>query len=83
RVFDRHAVRQKRAPHEIGFSSVRGGTIVGEHEVMFCGRDEVITLSHSAASKELFATGAISAALFLCEQPAGCYTMRDLVASIE
>ena len=81
RVFDRHAVRQKRTPHEIGFSSVRGGTIVGEHDVMFCGRDEVITLSHSAASKELFATGAIAAALFLCGKPAGRYTMRDLVAA--
>ena len=83
RVFDRHAVRQKRAPHEIGFSAIRGGTIVGEHDILFCGRDEVITLSHSAASKELFATGAISAALFLCGKPAGRYTMSDVVAAAE
>lgn len=79
-VFDRHAVRQKRDPHEIGFSSIRGGTIVGEHDVLFAGHDECITLSHSATSKGVFATGAINAALFLVAKPAGYYTMKDLVA---
>ena len=78
-TFDRHSVRQKRGPHEIGYSAVRGGTIVGEHDVMFCGHDEVITLSHSAQSKESFASGALSAAEFLTKQPAGFYTMADLV----
>ncbi len=80
-VYDRHAVRQKRDAHEIGFSSIRGGTIVGEHDVLFAGHDECITLSHTAASKGVFATGAINAALFLCGKPAGYYTMKDLVAA--
>lgn len=79
-VFDRHAVRQKRDAHEIGFSSIRGGTIVGEHDVLFAGHDECITLSHSATSKGVFATGAINAALFLVGKPAGYYTMKHLVA---
>ncbi len=80
-TFDRHAVRQKRDQKEIGFSSIRGGTIVGEHDVIFAGRDEVITLSHSAASKEVFAVGAINAANFLTTQSAGFYSMADLVAN--
>ncbi len=79
-VFDRHAVRQKRDAHEIGFSSIRGGTIVGEHDVLFAGHDECITLSHTATSKSVFATGAINAAAFLVGKPAGYYTMKDLVA---
>lgn len=79
-VFDRHAVRQKREAHEIGFSSIRGGTIVGEHDILFAGRDECITLSHSAASKSVFAVGAINAALFLIGKSAGYYTMKELVA---
>ncbi len=79
-AYDRHATREKRDPHEIGFSSVRGGTIVGEHEVLFAGRDECVTLSHTAMSKEIFACGAINAALFLCGKPAGLYTMKDLLA---
>ena len=80
-TFDRHAVRQKRDRKEIGFASIRGGTIVGEHDVIFAGRDEVITLSHSATSKEVFAVGAINAAIFLTEQSAGYYSMKDLVAN--
>lgn len=79
-VYDRHAVREKRDPHEIGFSSVRGGTIVGEHEILFAGHDECISLSHSAMSKEIFAAGAVSAAQFLVGKPAGLYTMKDLMA---
>ncbi len=78
-VFDRHAVRQKRDAHEIGFSSIRGGTIVGEHDVLFAGRDECITLSHSATSKQVFAVGAVNAAVFLHGKPAGSYSMKDLV----
>lgn len=78
-VYDRHAVRQKRDPHEIGFSAIRGGTIVGEHDVLFAGRDECITLSHSATSKQVFAVGAVNAAVFLKGKPSGAYSMKDLV----
>lgn len=78
-VYDRHAVRQKRDKKEIGFSAIRGGNIVGEHEVLFAGHDEIVTLTHSARSKEVFAVGAVNAALFLVGKPAGEYTMADLV----
>ena len=78
-VYDRHAVRRKRGKNEIGLHAVRGGTIVGEHEVIFAGRDEVLTLSHSAMRKEVFATGSINAALFLCGKENGLYSMGDLV----
>lgn len=78
-VYDRHAVRQKRDKNEIGFSAVRGGNIVGEHEVLFAGHDEIITLTHSARSKDVFAVGAVNAALFLVGKPAGLYTMADLI----
>lgn len=64
---------------EIGMHAVRGGTIVGEHEVMFCGEDEIITLSHSARSKKVFAAGAIKAAKWLAGKPAGLYDMGDLL----
>ena len=78
-VYDRHTRRTKRAQTEIGIHAVRGGSIVGEHEVLFAGPQEVITLSHSAASREVFANGALNAALFLAKQPAGMYTMKDLI----
>ncbi|MBR7091803.1 MAG: 4-hydroxy-tetrahydrodipicolinate reductase [Clostridia bacterium] len=78
-VYERHSRRQKRDPAEIGISSMRGGTIVGEHEIMFAGRDEILTLSHSARSRELFAVGAVNAAVFLQGKPAGMYAMADLV----
>ncbi len=82
-VFDRHSVREKRDPHEIGFSAVRGGTIVGEHDILFAGHDECITLSHTAMSKEIFAVGAVNAALFLANgKPAGLYSMKELVSQI-
>jgi 4-hydroxy-tetrahydrodipicolinate reductase len=81
-VYDRHAVRRKRDPGEIGISSVRGGTIIGEHEVLFAGYNEVITIAHSAQSRELFAAGALRAARFMAGKPAGLYTMDDLVASL-
>lgn len=81
-VYDRHAERRARARGEIGLHAVRGGTIVGEHEVMFCGKDEVITLSHSAASREVFATGALRAAHFMTGKPAGLYNMDHVVESL-
>ena len=77
--FDRHSKRQKRTREEIGLHAVRGGTIVGEHDVLFAGRDEIITISHSARSKEIFATGALNAALFLCGKKPGLYTMAELI----
>lgn len=78
-VYDRHSMRKKREHNEIGMHSIRGGTIVGEHDIIFAGRDEVITLSHQAASKQVFAVGAVNAAVFLAEQKAGLYDMAALV----
>ncbi len=81
-VYDRHAVRKPRGSKEIGISSVRGGTIVGDHEVIFAGRDEVIELRHSAQSREVFASGAVRAAKFLAGiKTPGLYSMSDLVAA--
>ena len=79
-IYDRHTMRRKRTKNEIGIHSVRGGTIVGEHEVIFAGHDEVVTLSHQAQSKEVFAVGAVNAAVFLAKQCAGMYAMSDLLA---
>ncbi len=77
--YDRHSKREKRTKKEIGIHAVRGGTITGEHQVIFAGLDEIITISHSARSKELFATGAVSAAKFICGKPAGLYKMSDML----
>ena len=79
-IYDRHAVRRPRDRDEIGMSSIRGGTIVGEHDIIFAGHDEVITLSHSAQSREVFAVGAVNAAVFLAGKPAGLYAMKDLIS---
>ena len=81
-VYDRHSVRKKRDTKEIGIHAVRGGSIIGEHEVIFAGKDELITLSHSAASRELFATGALKAAEFIVGKSAGMYCMDDLLKDI-
>ncbi len=77
--YDRHSKREKRTKDEIGIHSIRGGTIVGEHEIIFAGRDENITLSHSARSKEVFAVGAVNAAVFMSDKTAGMYDMGELV----
>ena len=77
--YDRHSKREKRTANEIGLHSVRGGTIVGEHEIIFAGRDEIITLSHSARSKEIFAVGAVNAAVFMKDKEAGLYDMSKLI----
>ena len=79
-TYDRHSVRKKRDKREIGIHAVRGGTIVGEHEIIFAGCDEVISLKHTATSKEVFAVGAVRAAAFLKEQKPGLYAMKDLIA---
>lgn len=81
-TYDRHEERRQRRKNEIGIHAVRGGTIVGEHEVIFAGNDEVITLAHSAASKSLFATGAVKAAHFIVKQPAGLYNMDSMVQGL-
>ena len=78
-TYDRHAQRKKREKREIGLHSVRGGTIVGEHQVIFAGQSEVLTLSHSAQSKELFASGAVNAALFMNGKGPGLYDMSHLI----
>ena len=78
--YDRHSIRQKRSKKEIGIHSVRGGTIVGEHDVIFAGRDEVITISHSAYSKEVFAVGGVRAAKFIAGKPAGLYDMNSILS---
>ncbi len=81
-VYDRHSVRRKRKKTEIGLHAVRGGTIVGDHDIIFAGNDEVIELRHSAHSKEVFAVGAIKAAKFITGKPAGMYSMSDLMSNI-
>lgn len=82
-VYDRHAYRKKRDKKEIGIHSIRGGNIVGEHEVIFAGQDEVLTISHSARSKAVFAVGALNAAVYLKGKPAGMYNMSDLLKSAD
>lgn len=78
-IYDRSGRREKRPVKEIGLSAVRGGTIVGKHDVIFAGADEVITFSHTAYSKAVFGKGAIQAAKFLAGKPAGKYDMSDVV----
>ena len=79
-IYDRSQRRQKRDSKELGISAVRGGTIVGEHEVIFAGTDEVIEIKHTAYSKAVFAKGAVEAAKFLAGKPAGLYTMSDVIS---
>lgn len=79
-VYDRSSVRQKRGAKELGISAVRGGTIVGEHDIIFAGQDEVITISHTAYSKAIFANGAVQAAKYLAGKPAGLYTMKNVIS---
>ena len=78
-VYDRSTKREKRSQTEIGISAVRGGTIVGDHDVIFAGADEVVTFSHRAYSKAVFGKGAIQAAKFLKGKPAGMYDMSDVI----
>ncbi len=78
-MYDRHSQRKKRDKNEIGIHAIRGGTIVGEHEVIFAGRHELLSISHSAQSKELFAVGALNAAKFMAGKPAGLYDMSAMI----
>lgn len=77
--YDRSQERKKRDKYEIGISAVRGGNIVGEHEVIFAGQDEVIEFKHTAYSKAIFGKGAVEAAKFLKGKPAGMYDMHDVI----
>lgn len=82
-VYERQSRRQKRDSREIGISAVRGGTIVGEHEVIFAGTDEVLEIKHSAYSREIFAVGAVKAAKYLASLTApGLYNMENLVSEV-
>lgn len=81
-VYDRSARRQKRPEKEIGISAVRGGTIVGDHDVIFAGTDEVVTFSHTAYSRAVFGRGAVQAAKFLAGKPAGRYDMSDVIGDV-
>ena len=78
-VYDRSQYRKKREEKEIGISAVRGGTIVGEHEVIFAGMDEVIEFKHTAYSRSVFGKGAVEAAKFLAGKTAGMYDMSDVI----
>ena len=78
-MYARHSVRKKRDKNEIGIHAIRGGTIVGEHEVLFAGNDERISITHQATSKQIFATGAIRAAEFLKDKENGMYSMKDVL----
>ena len=78
--YDRSDIREKRKKKEIGISAVRGGTIVGDHDIIFAGTDEVIEISHRAYSKAVFAKGAVEAAKFLAGKPAGLYDMSDVIS---
>lgn len=77
--YNRQAKREKRPRSEIGIHSVRGGNIVGEHEVIFAGNDEIVKISHSARSRALFATGAVNAAVFIADKKPGMYSMSDML----
>lgn len=79
-IYDRSQRRQKRDSKELGISALRGGTIVGEHEVIFAGTDEVIEIKHTAYSKAVFAKGAVEAGKFLSGKPAGLYNMSDVIS---
>lgn len=80
-IYDRHSRRKKRSKTEIGIHAVRGGTIVGDHSVIFAGNDEIIEINHIATSKEIFAVGSLNAAAFLYKKSAGMYNMNDLIQS--
>lgn len=78
-IYDRSQKKEKRDTKEIGIHALRGGSIVGEHDVIFAGRDEIIELNHKATSREIFAVGAVKAAKFLANQASGYYTMKDVI----
>lgn len=80
-IYDRHSRRKKRNKNEIGIHAVRGGTIVGDHSVIFAGNDEIIEINHIATSKHIFAEGSLNAAAFLYDKKPGMYSMDNLIES--
>lgn len=78
-VFGRHSMNERRKKQEIGIHAVRGGTVVGKHNVMFLGNDEIISISHEAQSKAVFTVGAVRAALFIADKAPGMYDMPDMI----
>ena len=78
-VYDRHSVRQKRDSKELGLHSIRGGSIVGDHSIIFAGPEEVLTISHTAQTRNVFARGAVAAARFMCGKTVGMHSMKDLI----
>ena len=78
-MYDRHSQRKRRDKSEIGIHAVRGGTIVGEHEIIFAGNHETVSITHSAQSKDLFANGAVNAAIYMNGKKAGLYDMSALI----
>jgi len=81
-VYDRQSVRQARDHKELGISAIRGGNIVGDHDVMFIGDEEIVKISHTAQTRAVFARGAVTAANFIADKKAGIYSMKDVVAGI-
>ncbi|MDN5315392.1 MAG: 4-hydroxy-tetrahydrodipicolinate reductase [Clostridiales bacterium] len=81
-VYDRSSKREKRAQKELGLHAIRGGTIVGEHTVIFAGGEETLSIHHSAQSRDVFARGALAAAKFMNGKEAGMYSMKDLIGTI-
>ena len=79
-VYDRHSVNKARSKNEIGISSIRGGNIVGEHSAMFISDEEILTISHSAQTRDVFAKGALTAAKFMAGKDKGYFTMSDVIA---
>ena len=79
-VYDRHSFNKARSKNEIGISSIRGGNIVGEHSAMFISDEEILTISHSAQTRDVFAKGALTAAKFMAGKEKGYFTMSDVIA---
>lgn len=80
-IYDRHSRRKKRSKTEIGIHAIRGGTIVGDHTVMFAGNDEIIEITHKAMSRDILGSGALRAARFICGKKPGMYDMNDLISA--
>lgn len=81
-IYNRNNSQKRREKNEIGIASIRGGTITGEHEIIFAGEDEVVTFSHTAYSRHVFAKGALEAAEFLVGKPSGLYCMKDVMKGL-
>ena len=79
-VYDRHSINEARKHNQIGISSIRGGNIVDEHEIMFIGDEETVSISHSAKTRDVFARGSLTAAAFVADAKPGIYDMSNVIA---